>query len=51
MGLELGGSLEIQGAIVRNRIPEIIKGEGPVTLEFELKPAPVEAAAPAEEDD
>jgi len=46
--LELGGSLEIQGAILRGRVPEIIKGEGPVMLEFELKPAPVEAAAPAE---
>lgn len=49
VGIELGGSLEVQGAIVRQQVPEIIKGEGPVSLEFELKPAPVEAAAPAED--
>jgi len=43
--VDLAGSIAIRGAIVNNGAPQIVKGEGPVTLSMLIKPAPIEAAA------
>lgn len=47
--VDLGGSIRVNGTIMVNDTPKIIKGEGPISLESSVKPAPIEAAAPGEE--
>ena len=44
--VDLGGSIRVNGTIMVNGTPKIIKGEGPLALESTVKPAPIEAAAP-----
>jgi hypothetical protein len=44
--VDLGGSIRVNGTIMVNGTPKIIKGEGPLSLESTVKPAPIEAAAP-----
>jgi hypothetical protein len=39
----------VRGAIVDEGPPRIVKGEGPVVLKSQIRPAPVEAAAGGDE--
>jgi hypothetical protein len=50
--VDVQGSIAVRGAIIGAGAPEIVKGDGPVSITMTVKPAPVSpAAAPAEEDE
>lgn len=48
--VDLTGTMVVRGAIIGQGPPRIVKGEGPVVLKSTLKPVPVEAAAPGEDE-
>jgi hypothetical protein len=49
--VDLAGNIVVRGAIIGERQPRIVKGEGQVSLKTTVKTAPIEASADAEDDE